>query len=209
MSSLVSGKFHVAELEFKKSELLPDLVKLPVWAVKDLNEYVSDIHGNRKIDYSQTTILLGCDMGQKFLKFTLQVIDNEELEQRSESDLKVKHKSTGVNKLHYFALCDKRVGESNFNIGVVFNHVKAHELKYSLTGDLAMLMKFYGKQQSSCRHSCYGCSAPNDDFLNPDHPLSTCELAMKNYQNWQDLSGNRKDLKDFNNQELPPVGVEH
>ena len=53
-SSLVSEKFHVTELEFKKSELLPDLVKLPVWAVNNLNEYLCDIHDNRKIDYSQT-----------------------------------------------------------------------------------------------------------------------------------------------------------
>ena len=211
-SRLVSGKFHVTELDFKKSELLPDLETLPVWAVNDLNEYLSDIHENREIDYSKTTVLLGCDKGQKFLKFTLQVIDNEEVEERVEAggDLKVKYKSTGVNKLHYFALCDNRVAESNFNLRVVFNHVKAHLIKYRLTGDLAMLLKFYGKQQASCTHPCYGCPAPNDDLLNPnDYPLSNCKSAMANHQNWQITSGNRSDLKDYNNQEYPPVGVEH
>ena len=209
MSSLVSEKFHVAELEFKKSELLPDLIKLPIWAVNDLNEYVQFIHDNRDIDYSKTTVLLGCDKGQKFLKFTLQVIDNDELDQRLESDLNVKYKSTGVNKLHYFALCDQRVGESNFNIRVVFDHVKAHLIKYVLTGDLAMLLKYFGKQQASSKHPCYICPAPNDDFLNPDIPLNTFESAVNNYQCWQIYSGDRIDLMDFNNQEYPPVGVEY
>ena len=202
----------MTELEFKKSELLPDLVKLPVWAVNDLNQYVSDIHDNREIDYSQTTVVLGCDKGQKFLKFTLQVIDNEELEQRVEGagDFKVKHKSTGVNKLHYFALCDNRVAESNFNLKVVFEHVKAHEVKYVLTGDIAMLLKYCGKQQASCKHSCFGCAAPSDDFLNPDdYPLMTWERALNFYQNWQIYSGDKIDLKDFNNQEFPPIGIEH
>merc|ERR1712110_643910 len=94
MSRLVSDKLHVAELEFKMSELDPNLKRLPVWAVNDLNEYVKFIHDNRDIDYSQTSVLLGVDMGQKFLKFTLQVIDNDELDARLESDLKVKYKST-------------------------------------------------------------------------------------------------------------------
>ena len=206
MSRLVADKCHVTELEFKQSELSPNLVKLPVWAVNDLNEYLSDIHENRDIDYSRTTILLGVDKGQEYIKFTLQVIDNQELE----LDLKVKYKSTGVNKLHLFALCDKRVPESNYNVCVVFNHVRAHLIKYTLTSDLAMLMKIYGKQQCSCKHSCYCCNAPNDDFLNPDYPLSTCNSAMEDCENWKNTtSGDRNKLKNFHNQEFLPVGFEH
>ena len=131
-----------------------ELVKLPVWAVNDLNEYVTYIHENRQVDFSTTTILLGTDMGQKYLKFTLQVIDNAELEGTASN---VKHKTTGVNKLHYFALCDKRVPENNHNVGAVFNLVKAHLVKYNLTSDLAMLNKFYGKQTCASMHPCYAC----------------------------------------------------
>ena len=208
MSRLVSEKTHVTEMEFKMSDTDENLVTLPLWSVNDLNDYLRDIHGNRDIDYSATTILLGTDMGQKFLKFTLQVIDNNELEQRSEGK-NVKYKSTGVNKIHFFALCDSRVPESNYNCAKVFNHVKAHLVKYNFTGDLKMLMKFYGKQPCSCKHSCYICEAPNNDFLNPNHPLSTFESAIKNYNDWRASGGKRKDLKNFNNQEFLPVGVEH
>ena len=206
MSRLVSGKVHVTELDFKKNDTDSELMRLPVWAVNDLNEYLSDIHENRDVDYSTTTILLGTDMGQKFLKFTLQVIDNAELEGAASN---VKHKTTGVNRLHFFALCDKRVPENNFNVGLVFNLVKAHLVKYKLTSDLAMLNKFYGKQSCASMHPCYLCPAPKNDLLNPNYPLATHESAMRDYDNWRANSGDRKELKNYNNQEFPPVGVEH
>ena len=119
MSRLVSDKCHVTELEFRKSESDPTLVKLPLWAVNDLNEFISFIHESRNIDISETTIVLGVDMGQKFLKFTLQVINNKELEE-VEGASNVKYKSTGVNKIYYFALGDSRMSENNYNVGVVF-----------------------------------------------------------------------------------------
>ena len=75
-------------------------------------------------------------------------------------------------------------------------------MKYNLTSDLAMLMKFYGKQTCASKHPCYICSAPSDDLLNPNYPLATCESAMKDYESWRDTSGIRKDLKNFNNQEF-------
>ena len=195
---------QVAELDFKNKD--SEMVKLPVWAVKDLNEYVTYIHDNRDVDYSTTTILLGTDMGQKFLKFTLQVIDNAELEGAATN---VKHKTTGVNRLHFFALCDKRVVENNYNVGLVFNLVKAHLVKYKFATDLDMLNKFFGKQPCSSMHPCYLCPAPKDDLLNPDYPLANAEIAMTNYCNWIAHSGDRKELKDYNNQEFPPVGIEH
>ena len=117
MSRLVAGHFHIAELGFKMKDNDSDLETLPVWAVNDLDDYISYIHDNRKVNYGTTTILLGTDMGQKFLKFTLQVIDNAELEGTASN---VKHKTTGVNKLHYFALCDSRVPENHHNVGLVF-----------------------------------------------------------------------------------------
>ena len=204
MSRLVSGKCHLTELDFKDSD--DNLVKLPVWAVNDLNEFLTDIHDNRQVDFTTTTILLGTDMGQKFLKFTLQVIDNAELEGTASN---VKYKTTGVNRIYYFALCDRRVPENNHNVAAVFNLVKAHLVKYFLTSDLAMLNKFYGKQSCASMHPCYVCPAPKNDLLNPNYQLETPESALKNYQNWRINSGNRKDLKDFNNQEFLPVGIEH
>ena len=34
-------------------------------------------------------------------------------------------------------------------------------------------------------------------------------LQSRDYNNWKDNSGNRNYLKNYNNQEFPPVGVEH
>ena len=102
MSRLVSGKFQVAELDFKKNAT--EFVTLPVWAVNDLNEYLTYIHDNRQVDFSTTTILLGTDMGQKYLKFTLQVIDNAELQGAASN---VKYKTTGVNRLHFLLYVTK------------------------------------------------------------------------------------------------------
>ena len=136
MSRLVAGHFHIAELDFKMNDTDSNLETYPVWAVNDLDDYISFIHDNRKVNYGTTTILLGTDKGQKYLKFTLQVIDNAELEGTASN---VKHKTTGVNRLHFFALCDKRVEENHFNIGVVFNHVKAQLVKYQFASDLKML----------------------------------------------------------------------
>merc|ERR1712001_720140 len=204
MTRLVSDKLQVAELDFKNKD--NEFVKLPVWAVKDLNEYVSYIHENRDVNFGTTTILLGTDMGQKFLKFTLQVIDDAELEGAASN---VKHKTTGVNRLHFFALCDKRVEENNYNVGLVFNLVKAHLVKYKFATDLDMLNKFFGKQPCSSTHPCYLCPAPKDDLLNPDYPLANAESAMRDYCNWRVNSGDRTELKDYNNQEFPPVEIEH
>ena len=109
-------------------------------------------------------------------------------------------------------MCDSRVSENNYNVGVVFNHVKAHCVKYYLAADIAMHMKFFGKQQCSSKHPCYLCPAPDDDLLNPDetlYPLTTSESAQNDFENWMIYSGDREDLKLFHNQEFLPVGIEH
>ena len=64
MSRLVAGYFHIAELNFKMKDSDSDLETLPVWAVNDLDDYISYIHDNRKVNYGTTTILLGTDMAQ-------------------------------------------------------------------------------------------------------------------------------------------------
>jgi len=46
-------------------------------------------------------------------------------------------------------------------------------------------------------------------IINIKYPLMTWERALNFYQNWQIYSGDRIDLKDFNNQEFPPIGIEH
>ena len=72
-----------------------------------------------------------------------------------------------------------------------------------------MINKFHGKQPCSSMHPCYICPAPKDDLLNPDFPLENAASAMGNYNAWTLNSGKREELKDYNNQEFPPVGVEH
>ena len=39
--------------------------------------------------------------------------------------------------------------------------------------------------------------------------METSESALKNNDNWRNNSGDRKELKDYNNQEFLPVGIEH
>ena len=96
LSRLVSEKTHVTEMEFKMKDTDDNLETFPLWAVNDLSDYIRDIHENRRINFGTSTILLGTDMGQKFLKFTLQVIDHNELEQRFEEGKNVKYKSTSL-----------------------------------------------------------------------------------------------------------------
>ena len=208
MSRTVSGKCHVTQLEFQVKGAA-NLVSLPIWAVNDLDEYVTFLHEKRNLHFSQTKILLGIDMGQKFLKTTLQVIDVEQ----EESDEKVskkgeKFKSTGVRKLHFAAICDHQVPESHFNTKVILDHIQAHKVKYTFVSDLMEQNKFHGKQPHSCDHPCHICPAPKSDFLSV-YPLSTYESCVRDYERWQSESGKRKDLNQYHNQEFKPIGVEH
>ena len=73
-----------------------------------------------------------------------------------------------------------------------------------------MINIFYGKQSCSSTHPCYVCPATKNDFWNPNLPLENPESAMRNYNSWiANGEGIRSDLKDYNSQEFPPVGVEH
>ena len=205
MSKIVAGKCHVTHLEFEVKGA-SNLVSLPIWAVDDLEEYVTWLHEQRGLHFSETLVVLGIDMGQKFLKTTLQVINLKEEEGSRKSQ--EKFKSTGVRKLHFAAICDHQVPETHHNVEVILNHIQAHKVKYIFASDLKMQNVYHGKQPHSCDHPCHLCPAPKWDFLSI-FPLTTYESAVKDYENWQAQSGQRKDLKDFHNQEFKPIGVEH
>ena len=66
----------------------------------------------RGLHFSETLVVLGIDMGQKFLKTTLQVINLKEEEGSRKSQ--EKFKSTGVRKLHFAAICDYQVPETHY-----------------------------------------------------------------------------------------------
>lgn len=204
--SQVSIEDYSIDPKTKKKTIFYD--EKPLVVCNSIDEFIRETLEMRDSNLHDSTLLLGFDGGQKFMKLCLNIVEN------FSPDVKVKrckyedgvaaktNKPSSVKKTLILAIMPD-VKELYYNVSQILENFKTEFLHFPshtlwITADLKIANLTCGIQNHRCTHSCCYCidTAP---WLDTEAPMRTIGGLKHDYRSYVKAGSNRKNAMNFNN----------
>jgi hypothetical protein len=164
-----------------------------------LGTFLDFICLERGVDIGSSKLAIGMDSGQKRMLVTLTVDD--------EDDEDTTVKDTSTRRVIILAHVDD-IPETYANMSKILEKLNIHNLyqDYHLVSDLKLYNIILGLTACSSRHGCPFCNGrkgPDGVWIKGED--RTLETLLEDQEMWEHNSGDRAQLKEFNNVEFKPL----
>ena len=163
----------------------------PLVHINNLSEYILDLSKDRDVILKNQILRTSCDAGQTRTSFSFSLIDKDE-----DEDIPKGYKSSGVNKMHGFAVTKAK--ECHELLEIVLEKVGFYKCRFKFVGDLAVINPFCGLLKIPCCWPCYACEVHRDDLAGEGGKPRTVGSLLKAHEKYEQtlLDGNKVEAKD-------------